>query len=242
MCKEWESLPLLVSWLLCGHQGLYFLSLCLSHKEKSLCFAHWSVTPSLRQAHICSGLGSTGGHRSSPGPGPAPRRTPNIQLPGRFQPQQQGLQSREEDAVPPSTAVLVRKYSAAWLHYTRWCKYRGERKRAVPEGQRNQRGQLCVLMVQQQLVIVLHVTAPFLHSNEEDTIAISTSLRKLKFPHLVRLTFKLTLILEPIFLLMNPLVVNFSWTSKSPGVLFKISISRSHPQRFRFNWFGLNYY
>lgn len=67
-----------------------------------------------------------------------------------------------------------------------------------------------MLMIQQQSVIVPRVTAPFLYSNEEDTMVISTSLRKLKFPHLLRLTFKLTLILEPLFLLMNPLVVNFS--------------------------------
>lgn len=44
-----------------------------------------------------------------------PEGHPTIQLPGRFQPQQQGLQSREEDAVPPSAAVLVLSSLAA-LH------------------------------------------------------------------------------------------------------------------------------
>ena len=48
-----------------------------------------------------------------------PEGHPTFQLPGRFQPQQQGLQSREEDAVPPSAAVLVLKCSAAGLRYTR---------------------------------------------------------------------------------------------------------------------------
>lgn len=69
---------LVIMWL---PRAVLSLSLCLSHKEKSLYFGHGSVTPSLRQAHICSGLGSTGGHRSSPGPGPAPRRTPNNPAP-----------------------------------------------------------------------------------------------------------------------------------------------------------------
>lgn len=36
-----------------------------------------------------------------------------------------------------------------------------------------------------------------LQPNEEDTIIIPTSLRKLKFPYLVRITFKLMLILNP---------------------------------------------
>ena len=36
-----------------------------------------------------------------------------------------------------------------------------------------------------------------LQPNEEDAIIIPTSLRKLKFPYLVRMTFKLMLILNP---------------------------------------------
>lgn len=116
MCKEWESLPLLVSWLLCGCQGLYFLSLSVSrikrrayilgmgqslHRlDKHTSALDWALQEVTEVVQVLDR---------------PPEGHPTIQLPGRFQPQQQGLQSREEDAVPPSAAVLVLSSLAA-LH------------------------------------------------------------------------------------------------------------------------------
>lgn len=210
MCKEWESLPPLVSWLSWGRQGLYFLSLSVSrikrrayilrigqsfHRlDKHTSALDWALQEVTEVVQVLAWPPE--GHPTSSSLAGSSHSSKDFRV-GKTMP-----------CHPPQLFLYSSTQQPGCA--TRDDVNTVERERAVPEGQRNQQGQLCVLMIQQQPVIVRHVTAPFLYSNEEDTIAISTSLRKLKFPHLVRLTFKLTLILEPIFLLMNPLVVNFS--------------------------------